>query len=52
MNDMNELLNDGKWVYTIIGKEIYFKYLGNKDGTDLSYSLYFDWPELKEIIDE
>ena len=49
---IEELLNTGKWAYTIIDKEIYFKYLGNKDKTNLGYSLHFDWPEQEEIIND
>lgn len=47
-----EQLNMGKWTYTIKDKEIYFKYLGNKEKTNLGYSLHFDWAEQKEQTNE
>lgn len=47
-DEIKTLLNTGKWAYTIIDNEIHFKYLGNKDKTDLGYILHFDWPESKE----
>lgn len=49
--EIKALLNTGKWAYTIVGKEIYFKYLGNKDKTNLGYLIHFDWPEPKEILE-
>ena len=48
IEDIEEQLNTGKWAYTIIDKEIYFKYVGNKDTTNLGYSLHFDWAEPQE----
>lgn len=47
-DEIKTLLNTGKWAYTIIDNEIHFKYLGNKDKTDLGYILHFDWPESEE----
>lgn len=51
IKDIEKQLNTGKWAYTIIDEEIYFKYLGNKDKTNLGYSLHFDWAESKEILE-
>lgn len=51
-NEIKELLNTGKWAYIIVDKEIYFKYLENKDKTDLGYILHFDWPESDEQTNE
>lgn len=42
---IEEQLNTGKWAYNIKDKEIYFKYLGSKNKTNLGYSLNFDWAE-------
>lgn len=47
-----EQLNTGKWTYNIEDKEIYFKYLGNKDKTNLGYFLHFDWAKSKEQTNE